>query len=130
MLSFSYEFLFLNTERYRSLRRAREKSSHQCPPLAGLVRPGCLDLAREVSLVALTAERAAGVVGAWAAAGCRAGAGRGGGEEPPSRASDRSMAPFTSPRGPAPLLLAAGAAWVGLELALSCILLSKDGRNM
>ena len=89
--------------------------------------PGRLDLAREVSLVALTAGLAVGAVGVWAAAGCRAAAGRGGGDEPPSRASDTSIAPFTSPKGPRPPLLAAGPAWAGLEFPLSCILLTKDG---
>ena len=58
------------------------------------------DLAREVLLVDLAAGLAAGAVGVWAATGCRAAAERGCDEEPPSRVSDTSMAPFTSPRGP------------------------------
>jgi hypothetical protein len=81
-------------------------------------------------LVDLDAGLAAGVVGVWAAAGCRAAAGRGCDEEPPSRVSDTSIAPLTSPRGPDPLLLAGGAVWAGLEFELSCILVSKDGTNM
>jgi hypothetical protein len=105
----------------------QEKPSYRCPvPVAGPVGPGCLDLAREVSLVALTV----GVASFWAATGCRAVAGRGCDEEPPSRASDTSIASFTSPSGPAPPRLEAGAVSVGLELALSCILLSKDGRKV
>ena len=108
----------------------RGKSSYRCPALSGLVFPDCLDLTREASLVDITAGRAAGVVGVWAATGGRAVAGRGCDEEPPSRASDTSIAPFTSPRGPLPPLLAAGPAWVGLEFALFCILLSQDGRKV
>ena len=105
----------------------KEKSSHQGLPLAGPGRPGCLDLTREASLVDLAAGLAAGVVGVWAATGGRARAGRGADEEPPSKASDTSIASFTSPRGPALPPLAAGAAWVGLESALPWILLSNDG---
>ena len=82
--------------------------------------------ARETALVALTA----GAAGVWAGTGFRAVAGRGFDEEPPSIASDTSMAPFTSPREPAPPPLEAGSAWVGLEFALSCILLIMDGTNM
>ena len=110
--------------------QVRGKSSSQCPTLAGPVYLGRLDFAREVSLVDLTAGRVAGAVGDWAAAGCRAGAGRRGDEEPPSRASDTSIAPFTSPKGPLPPLLAAGPAWVGLEFVLSCILLTMDGTKV
>ena len=101
-----------------------------CPPLAGPVRPGCLDLTREVSLVDLTAGLAAGAAGVWAATGCRTAAGRRCADDPPSRDSETSIAPFTSPKGPDPPLLAAGAAWVGLEFALSCILLTKDGTKV
>ena len=79
--------------------------------------------------MAFAAEVTAGVVGVWAAAAGRDGAGRGLDEEPPSIASDTSIAPFTSPMEPAPPPLEAGAGWVGLEFALSCILLSKDGRK-
>lgn len=78
----------------------------------------------------LTAEVAAGVVGVWAAPGCRAVAGRGFDAAPPSIVSEMSIAPFTSPRGPAPPALEAGCAWVGLEFALSCILLNKVGRKI
>jgi hypothetical protein len=104
-----------------------EKSSYGRPPLAGSARPGCLDLARAALLVDLAAGLAAGVVGVRAATGGRTGARRGGDEEPPSKASDTSIASFTSPRGPAPPLVEAGAAWVGLESALLCNLLSQDG---
>ena len=101
-----------------------------CPPPGGLIRPGSRDLAREVSLVDLTPGLAAGAVGVWAAPGCRTAAGRGEGDEPPSKVSEMSIAPFTSPKGPAPLRVAPGAAGVGLEFALSCILLTKDGTNV
>jgi hypothetical protein len=106
------------------------QSSFQRPPLAGLVLPGGLNLAREASLVDLAAGLAAGAVGVGAATGGRAAAGRGVDEEPPSKASDRSMAPLTSPRGPALTALEAGAACVGSEFARSCILLSQDGTKM
>ena len=70
---------------------------------------------------------AAGAFGVWAATGGRVVARRRDDEEPPSSVSEMSIAPFTSPKGPAPPLLGAGVAWVGLEFVLSCILLNKEG---
>ena len=71
---------------------------------------------------------AAGALDVWAVAGFRAVARRGCDEEPPSRVSDTSIAPFTSPKGPAPPALGLGATWIGLEFVLSCALFSKPGR--
>jgi hypothetical protein len=107
--------------------RVGKVQSYQRPPLAGSVRPGRLDLTREASLVDPTVGLAAGAFGVWAATGGRVVAGRRGDEEPPSSVSEMSIAPFTSPKGPAPPLLGAGVAWVGLEFVLSCILLNKEG---
>ena len=87
-----------------------------------------LDLAREVLFVDFAAGFAPGGVGVWAATAGRARAGRGADEPPPSRVSDTSMAPFTSPKGPPPPALGLGATWIGLEFVLSCTLFSKRGQ--
>jgi hypothetical protein len=89
---------------------------------------GILDLAREVLFVDFAAGLAPGGVGFWGATAGRARAGRGADEPPPSRVSDTSMAPFTSPKGPAPPALGLGATWIGLEFVLSRTLFSKEGR--
>ena len=104
------------------------ESSYGRPPPAGAIYLGSLDLARGVLLVDLAAGLAPGGVGVWEATGGRARAGRGADEPPPSKASDTSIAPFTSPKGPPPPALGLGATWIGLEFVLSCALFSKEGR--
>lgn len=75
----------------------------------------------------VAARLAPGAAGVWLAAGCRVAAGRGWDEELPSKVSEISIAPLTSPRGPDPPLVEAGAAWDGLELEEFCSLLSREG---
>ena len=69
-----------------------------CAPPAVATYLGSVGLAREVLFVDLAAGLAPGGIGVWAAAVGRARAGRGPDEPPPSKASDTSMAPFTSPK--------------------------------
>lgn len=99
-----------------------------CAPPAVATYLGSVGLAREVLFVDLAAGLAPGGIGVWAAAVGRARAGRGPDEPPPSKASDTSMAPFASPKGPPPPALGLGATWIGLEFVLSCGLFSKPGR--